>query len=207
MLERPWLEADNVTNLDPKIQRKRSGTDNIWIQFSSTGNFKPEIISDREYSGSFDIQALAYIIKQEIYEIKARLESLESALYDKKSELKTSLAIKDPRTLAKMQFENKIPQLNTAIELLEIEIESVEDDLKQKRIKYASLKNSWSDVKEDVWPLMAETQSEVASRGLCRLISDLNNEALGMDATIKSMMLPKTISRKRGVDIESGGQD
>ena len=53
----------------------------------------------------------------------------------------------------------------------------------------------WSDVKEDVWPLMAETQSEVASRGLVDMAHNLRLEAAGIRAVIKSSQ-PERRSRR-----------
>ena len=160
LLEKPWLEG--TANTMKKDQRKnRMGNNKIWIQFSSTGNFHPEIISKSEYSKSFDTSSETVIIKEEIGDIKLKLEAKQAELKEKRNELKVAQNVKDPRTLAKQKIENTLQKLQDIIDSVDSEIDTIEGELRDARLRFFKMKFAWSDVNYDAWPIMAETQNEV----------------------------------------------
>ena len=178
LLEKPWLEGTSTSTKNDsnnndlnynqssktmqKDQRKgRNGNNKIWVQFSSTGNFHPEIISKSEYSKSFDTSAETVVIKEEIGAIKLKLEAKQAELKEKRSDLKLAQNVKDPRTLAKQKIENTLQKLQDSIDIVDSEIDTIEVELRDARLRFFKVKFAWSDVNYDAWPIMAETQNEV----------------------------------------------
>lgn len=179
--ERPWLHTGEIEEDD---QRIRNGTKKIYVQLTSTGNFDARPVAEDVCSRTFSTAAEVVSLKAHVKMIRRTVDDIESQLYLKRKEFDTIVATKDARKRAAMK--ETFDSLSTEIPELEMELEINETRLKNMRLELFRTKWMWSDVKEDVWPLMAETQSEVASRGLVDMAHHLRLEAAGIRAVIKS---------------------
>ena len=196
MAERPWLHTGEIIEIDQS--RVRNGTMKIYIQFTSTGNFDAQPVTQDVCPGSFSTAAEVVFLKAQTRQLKQKADEIESALYLTRKELDEISSTKDARKRAALK--ERFDTLSKEIPELEAELEITEKNLKDKRSELFRMKWIWSDVKEDVWPLMAETQPEVASRVLVDMAQSLRAEATGIRAVIKStqpeLQKRSSVSRK-----------
>jgi hypothetical protein len=158
----------------------------VYVQFTSTGRFEVRPVTEEECPSSFSTAEQVIALKTQVKELRFRVEDMERSLYAKRKEVETMEAVKDARLRAAQH--EALHALLLEIPQLDVELEEMEKVLEMSRRQLFHTKWMWSDVKEDVWPLMAETQSEVASRGLVDFMSKLRLEATGVKATMKSAL-------------------
>tara|TARA_A100001015_G_scaffold634_1_gene805 strand:- start:1670 stop:4528 length:2859 start_codon:yes stop_codon:yes gene_type:complete len=183
--ERPWNESKNNDKLMQR--RKRNGTNRIWMQFSSIRKFSSEVCTEEECPGNFDNDQLIREIREEIHDFRTQIEQKSFELKKCMVEQKDVDAIKDFRALRSKPHIAKVGRLKDKIQKLNQDIKELELKLKEKNRILGELTSAWKDVTEDSWPLMAETQPDVASRELVRIIEDLRTEASGIKSVIATI--------------------
>ena len=192
--ERPWLEARDLEQVD--ATRSRNGTNAVWMQFTSTGNFEVRIATEELCPGNFDTAAVVEALVVDIRRINRSLEASSISLNSKMSELKAAEEIKDVRVLRAQIHIDMVEALKSDIASLQQEVSELDAALTEKKSAWSSEKYAWMDVKQDTWPLMAETQEEAASRSLAAMVQDMRKEAVGIGARLKAM-LPERDKRSR----------
>ena len=180
--ERPWAEFKK-DNKDTK-DMGRNGTNTVWMQLSSTGNFTCEICTEEECNGNFDNDEMVREVRKEILGYRKQIEHKSVELNNFMVEQKEVDAIKDFRILRSKPHVARVSRLKEGIPKLTQEVRDLEAVLTEKNGEWGKLKRAWIDVKEDVWPLMVETQADVASRELMRMVDEMRNETSGMKSAM-----------------------
>ncbi len=197
--ERPWAEFRGEPPEDINF-RERNGTNRVWLQISSTSNYSAKMCTEEECPGNFDNSKEMTEVRKDIIEMRKRSEQWAIELNECMKEQKDVEKVKDFRILRSKPHIEKVNRLKEAIPRLTQQIDEGDQELEVKNRIWGNLKRAWIDVKEDVWPLMAETQAEVASRELLKMINDMRIEASSIKAIINRItkQLPRKNKSLRG---------
>tara|TARA_A100001015_G_scaffold42464_1_gene46616 strand:- start:2719 stop:5499 length:2781 start_codon:yes stop_codon:yes gene_type:complete len=195
--ERPWDESKNDDELLQHM--KRGGTSRVWMQFSSTGSFTSEVCTDEECPGDFSNDQIIREIRDKIHNFRRRIKQKSCELRQCMLEQEKLDAVKDFRILRSKPHISEINRLEDNTRKLNQDIKELELKLHENNRIWSELTSAWMDVKEDSWPFMVETQADVASRELVRIVEDLRTAASGLKSVITttSRQLPKKVTSSK----------